>query len=128
MEVGTYLKTNNMKETRSQIKAQITNELSKKFKERYENQVEYFKGEASKLRRRNEELLKQNQKLHDENAALKDKVDQLENWNERIMEFMEMPDSKEKFREFVENEKQKRQLNDYMLGLSHVTSMLFGLR
>ena len=117
-----------MKETRSQIKAQITNELSKKFKEKYENQVEYFKGEVGKLRRRNETLLSQNQKLHDENKELKDRVDQLEDWNGRIMEFMDMPDGKEKFKEFVKNEKSKRQLTDYMLGLSHVTSMLFGSR
>lgn len=82
-----------MKETKKQIKAQLTNEVSLRFKKRIDALETELKYVRSELR----ECDNQRHKAERTVLELQDKVEQYEDWNRRLQEFMNMtPEEREK--------------------------------
>ena len=82
-----------MKETKKQIKAQLTNEISLRFKKRIDALETELKYVRSELR----ECDNQRRKAERTVRELQDKVEQYEDWNRRLQEFMDMtPEEREK--------------------------------
>jgi hypothetical protein len=82
-----------MKETKKQIKAQLTNEISLRFKKRIDALETELKYVRSELR----ECDNQRRKAERTVLELQDKVEQYEDWNRRLQEFMDMtPEEREK--------------------------------
>lgn len=82
-----------MKETKKQIKAQLTNEVSLRFKKRIDALETELKYVRSELR----ECDNQRRKAERTVLELQDKVEQYEDWNRRLQEFMDMtPEEREK--------------------------------
>lgn len=77
-----------MKETRKQIEAQVRNKLARQYNQRLEL------AHKSKTEAWNSyyKACKDNQDLREENERLKEKVEQYENWIERLQEFCNMPE------------------------------------
>ena len=85
-----------MKETRKQIKAQLMNELSRKF----ERDTEYLKERCDKFAQRCNELgdaydacKKENQDIKEENESLKAELNQYKEWIERMQDFCNLPEA-----------------------------------
>ena len=82
-----------MKETKKQIKAQLTNEISLRFKKRIDALETELKYVRSELR----ECDNQRRKAERTVLELQDKVEKYEDWNRRLQEFMDMtPEEREK--------------------------------
>ena len=82
-----------MKETKKQIKAQLTNEISLRFKKRIDVLETELKCVRSELR----ECDNQRRKAEHTVLELQDKVEQYEDWIRRLQEFMDMePDARDK--------------------------------
>ncbi len=82
-----------MKETKKQIKAQLINEIAAQYAKREKSLKEY----SIFLEKRYNCAMERMRKLENENIELKDKVEQYEDWIERLQEFMDMdPDSRDK--------------------------------
>lgn len=82
-----------MKETKKQIKAQLTNEISLRFKKRIDVLETELKYVRSELRECDNQRRKAEHTVH----KLQDKVEQYEDWIRRLQEFMDMePDAREK--------------------------------
>ena len=82
-----------MKETKKQIKAQLTNEISLRFKKRIDILETELKCVRSELR----ECDNQRRKAERTVLELQDKVEKYEDWNRRLQEFMDMtPEEREK--------------------------------
>ena len=113
-----------MKETRKQIEAQVRNKLARQYNERLElankgkaEAWEAFYGAC-----------KNNQDLREENERLKEKIEQYENWIERLQEFCNLPeDMRDKaIRKFVEEAKMQEKFTTFMNKewFGHILSML----
>jgi len=114
-----------MKETRKQIEAQVRNKLARQYNERlelaYKSRVEAW----NSFNR----VCKDNQDLREENERLKEKVEQYENWIERLQEFCNMPeDMRDKaIQKFVEEVKMQEvfdTLTDKIGWFSHIFNTL----
>ena len=82
-----------MKETKKQIKAQLTNEISLRFKKRIDALETELKYVRSELR----ECDNQRRKAERTVLELQDKVEKYEDWIRRLQEFMDMtPEEREK--------------------------------
>ena len=106
------------KESKKQIKAQLTNEINAKFSR-----------QLAELRAKNASLIeecvrrrKEVADLKQENMALKEKVEKLEDWNRRLQEFMDMsPDEREKtFKEIQLQSERGRRLDSFMNLFQHL--------
>ena len=110
-----------MKETRKQIEAQVRNKLAKQYNERLEL-ANKGKAEAWKA------FYGANQDLKEENERLKEKIEQYENWIERLQEFCNLPeDMRDKaIRKYTEEVKMREELNSFMNAewFGHIFSML----
>lgn len=82
-----------MKETKKQIKAQLTNEISLRFKKR----IDVLETELRCVRSELRECDNQRRKAEHTVYELQDKVEQYEDWIRRLQEFMDMePDARDK--------------------------------
>lgn len=82
-----------MKETKKQIKAQLTNEISLRFKKR----IDVLETELRCVRSELRECDTQRRKAERTVLELQDKVEKYEDWNRRLQEFMDMtPEEREK--------------------------------
>lgn len=82
-----------MKETKKQIKAQLTNDISLRFKRR----IDVLETELRCVRSELRECDNQRRKAERTVLELQDKVEQYEDWNRRLQEFMDMtPEEREK--------------------------------
>lgn len=82
-----------MKETKKQIKAQLTNEIAN----RYRAEILNLKSDVAHYRAMYAEEKKRTMQLQSECSELKDKVEQYEDWIRRLQEFMDMePDTRDK--------------------------------
>ena len=82
-----------MKETKKQIKAQLTNEISLRFKKRIDVLETELRCVRSELRECDNQRRKAEHTVHE----LQDKVEQYEDWIRRLQEFMDMePDARDK--------------------------------
>lgn len=88
-------------ESKKQLKAQLTNEIAKRFSERIKRLEERNKVLASQL----SFVQKTNFELSDKVSQLECKLREYEEWNERLQDFANM--SEEDRFEFLRNENQK---------------------
>lgn len=114
-----------MKETRKQIEAQVRNKLARQYNQRLELAYK-SKTEAWNSFNR---VCKDNQDLREENERLKEKVEQYENWIERLQEFCNMPeDMRDKaIQKFVEEVKMQEvfdTITDKIGWFGHIFSTL----
>lgn len=103
-----------MKQNKKQIEANLRNKMAAQ-----------YKASAELREKRIDELIKENSKLftrattaEQENLELKDKVNQLEDWIQRLQEYMDMND--EDRQAYITNLKLEKQLNDAIDGLYSV--------
>lgn len=75
-----------MKESKKQIKAQLTNEIAAKYKSRIDN----LESEIKRLTERGFKMQIWNETLVSENIRLKEQLEKYEDWNRRLQEFMDM--------------------------------------
>lgn len=82
-----------MKESKKQLKAQLTNEISLRFKKR----IDVLETELRCVRSELRECDNQRRKAEHTVLELQDKVEQYEDWIRRLQEFMDMePDARDK--------------------------------
>ena len=95
-----------MKQTKKQIEAALRNKMAAQ----YTNKVADLNKEIDMLRKSNKEYRERAYKAEQEKLELQDKVNQYEDWNNRLQEFMDMSD--EDRAAYVENLKKTKELND----------------
>ena len=95
-----------MKQTKKQIEAALRNKIAAQ----YTNKVADLNKEIDMLRKSNKEYRERAYKAEQEKLELQDKVNQYEDWNNRLQEFMGMSD--EDRAAYVENLKKTKELND----------------
>ena len=100
-----------MKETKKQIKAQLTNEIAKQYAKREASLKERIYFLEERQIRANNRIAE----LENENFELKDKVAQYEDWIRRLQEFMDMePDARDKA---IADLKVKSEISQKMKGI-----------
>ena len=95
-----------MKQNKKQIEAALRNKMAAQ----YTNKVADLNKEIDMLRKSNKEYRERAYKAEPEKLELQDKVNQYEDWNNRLQEFMGMSD--EERAAYVENLKKTKELND----------------
>lgn len=95
-----------MKTNKKQIEAALRNKMAAQ----YTNKVADLNKEIDMLRKSNKEYRERAYKAEQEKLELQDKVNQYEDWNNRLQEFMGMSD--EDRAAYVENLKKTKELND----------------
>lgn len=94
------------RQSKKQIKAQVTNEIRNK----YFKIIEGKNKDISRLAQRCLNLQKQNEELVNKNLKLKEQLEKYEDWNRRLLEFMDMDsDSRE---EAITQYRTSKELND----------------
>lgn len=95
-----------MKKTPNQIREELRRQMAKN----YNNDLENLRGLLKKQQLISNDYWQRYQRAKSENDELKEKVKQFEDWNNRLMEFMNMSD--EDRVAYVENLKKTKELND----------------
>lgn len=90
-------------------KKQIENELRGKIAKQYTEKVAKLEDEINHLREANAEYRTRAYKAEQEKLEMQDKLNQYEDWNNRLQEFMDM--SEEDRLAYVENLKKTNELN-----------------
>jgi regulator of replication initiation timing len=109
------------RESRKQIKAQVTNEVRNKYFKIIEGKNE----EISQLVQRCLKIQRQNEELVTENIKLKEQFEMYEDWNRRLQEFMDMdPDSRE---EVITQYHTSKELNDRFSNILNMYEKMFGM-
>jgi predicted nucleic acid-binding Zn-ribbon protein len=96
-------------------KQQIKNELRNSIAKQYTHQIGELKQRISELSRELYLTRGRAHKAEQEALELKDKLNQYEDWNNRLMEFMDMSDDDRQT--YIENMKCEAQINTRMGGL-----------
>ena len=91
-------------------KKQIENELRGKIAKQYAAKVAKLEEEINRLREANAEYRKRAHQAEQEKLEMQDKLNQYEDWNRRLQEFMDMSD--EDRTAYVENLKRTKELDD----------------
>ena len=94
-----------MKQNKKQIEANLRNKLAAQYKEK----TEQLKSEKALLEKRYKEMWERARKAEIERDELKDKVAKYEDWNRRLMEFMDM--SEEERKAAIEEMKESARIN-----------------
>ena len=96
-----------MKKTANQIREEVRKQLAAKYKQ----EVEYWKDRTSYHSNLRREAQKKANVLEEENEKLKEEVRLLKEWNERLMEFMDMPDEvrSKNIKEYVDKGKKSEE-------------------
>ena len=105
-------------ENKKQLKAQLTNEISKRFS----NRIKELEDSRNALRTKIEIERQQFRELQEKYLNLAQEFESLKEWNTRLMEFMDM--SPEDRKVYVENMRASQQLNSQMNQLSRMMSYL----
>lgn len=105
-------------ESKKQLKAQLTNEISK----RYQNRIKELEDSRNALRTKIEIERKQLRELQEKYLNLAQEFESLKEWNTRLMEFMDM--SPEDRNTYVENMRASQQFNSQINQLSRMISYL----
>lgn len=101
-----------MKESKKQIKAQVINEVQKQFAKKLtdmETSLNYQKTYVKELEDENKVLRTENGQLKEENQTLKLKVEQYNEWIERLQDFCNLPENERKqaFESYTDSMKAK---------------------
>ena len=105
-------------ENKKQLKAQLTNEISK----RYQNRIKELEDSRNALRTKIGIERNQFRKLQEKYLNLAQEFESLKEWNTRLMEFMDM--SPEDRKTYVENMRASQQFNSQINQLSRMISYL----
>lgn len=109
------------RESRKQIKAQVTNEI----RNRYFKIIEGKNEEINQLVKRGLKIQQWNQDLLSENIRLKEQLEKYEDWNRRLQEFMDMnPDDRE---EVINQYRTNKELNDRFNNIIDMYERMFGM-
>lgn len=94
---------------------QIREEVKKHLAAKYNQLIEDIKKEKSKFWNKYLDEEKKVQALTRENNELKQKLEALEDWNRRLMEFMDMPDDQRKdaYKQYIEDKKLKEEFSGW---------------
>ena len=95
----------NMKKTPNQIREELRRQIAKQ----HNDEIENLKKTKSQYWQKYLDADKKCCELQNENGELKDKVAQLEDWNRRLMEFMDM--SEEERKAAIEEMKESARIN-----------------
>lgn len=82
-----------MKQSKKEIKAQLINEISKQFKNSYENKIESMSKRIAELSTRKNDLEKRVNELSTRNEELEQKVNMYEDWINRLQDFCNLSES-----------------------------------
>ena len=105
-------------ENKKQLKAQLTNEISK----RYQSRIKELEDSRNALRTKIEIERNQFRELQEKYLNLVQEFESLKEWNTRLMEFMDMSPEDRKI--YIENMRASRQFNSQMIQLSRMMSYL----
>ena len=105
-------------ENKKQLKAQLTNEISK----RYQSRIKELEESRNALRTKIGIERKQFRELQEKYLNLAQEFESLKEWNTRLMEFMDM--SPEDRKTYVENMRASQQFNSQINQLSRMMSYL----
>lgn len=105
-------------ENKKQLKAQLTNDISK----RYQNRIKELEDSRNALRTKIEIERQQFKELQEKYLNLAQEFESLKEWNTRLMEFMDMSPEDRKI--YVENMRASQQFNYQMNQLSRMMSYL----
>ena len=105
-------------ENKKQQKAQLTNEISK----RYQNRIKELEDSRNALRTKIEIERQQFKELQEKYLNLSQEFESLKEWNTRLMECMDMSPEDRKI--YVENMRVSQQFNSQMNQLSRMISYL----
>lgn len=105
-------------ENKKQLKAQLTNDISKRFS----NRIKELEDSRNALRTKIEIERQQFKELQEKYLNLAQEFESLKEWNTRLMEFMDMSPEDRKI--YVENMKASQQFNSQMNQLSRMISYL----
>ena len=105
-------------ENKKQLKAQLTNEISKRFS----NRIKELEDSRNALRTKIEIERNQFRELQEKYLNLAQEFESLKEWNTRLMEFMDMSPEDRKI--YVENMRVSQQFNSQMNQLSRMISYL----
>lgn len=109
------------RESRKQIKAQVTNEVRNKYFKIIESKNE----EINRLLQRGFKIQMWNEELVAENNRLKEQLEKYKDWNRRLQEFMDMdPDSRE---EVITQYRTSKELNDRFSNILNMYEKMFGM-
>ena len=107
-----------MQQNKKQLKAQLTNEISK----RYQNRIKELEESRNALRTKIEIERNQFRELQEKSLNLAQEVESLKEWNTRLMEFMDMSPADRKV--YIENMRASRQFNSQINQLSRMMNYL----
>lgn len=93
---------------KKQLKAQLTNEISKRFRDR----IKELEDSRNALRTKIAEMHQIHERLQGKYLELSQEFESLKEWNERLMEFMDM--SLEDRKVYIENLKATERFNSHM--------------
>ena len=105
-------------QNKKQLKAQLTNEISKRFS----NRIKELEDSRNTLLTKIEIKRQQFKELQEKYLNLAQEFESLKEWNTRLMEFMDM--SPEDRKVYVENMRASQQFNSQMNQLSRMMSYL----
>ena len=105
-------------QNKKQLKAQLTNEISKRFS----NRIKELGDSRNTLLTKIEIKRQQFKELQEKYLNLAQEFESLKEWNTRLMEFMDM--SSEDRKTYVENMRASQQFNSQMIQLSRIMNYL----
>lgn len=97
-----------MQQNKKQLKAQLTNEISK----RYQSRIKELEDSRNALRTKIEIERKQFRELQEKYLNLAQEFESLKDWNIRLMEYMDM--SPEEFKKYIVELKTEHMLNSIL--------------
>lgn len=115
-----------MKEkTPRELKKEIRETLRKEMRAKYEKERDDEKRRYQDLWQRYEAKCDETHKLSVENAELKEKVAAFEDWNRRLMEFMDMPEEErgEAVKRYITDKKFEEVLSEWITPYSQIFSL-----
>lgn len=103
-------------------KKEIENQLRGKIAKQYTEKVAKLEDEINRLHKANVEYRNRAYKAEQEKLEMQDKLNQYEDWNNRLQEFMDM--SEEDRLAYVENLKKTKELDKAIEGFGFYGKML----
>lgn len=112
-----------MSETKKQIVARVTNEVSKRYSQRVKDLEERYKKLATKY----ENLYIEKEKLKSNYDDVKEKLEQQTDWINRLQEFCNLPDAEREdaIKLYLQEKENANAMNSMLSMLGKYTSMIF---
>lgn len=110
-------------ETKKQIVARVTNEVSKRYSQRIKDLTENIRFLTTK----NSELYSNNVELRAKYSEALEKIQQYEDWINRLQEFCNLPDNEREgaIKLYLQEKKNAAAMNSMLSMLGKYTAMIF---